>query len=63
MNNDAITAEIIEELTTLKDTSEVSSEQVLVWAQRVIAQGIKKKVLDSTRDMKDFDLVRREREN
>ena len=35
MNDEAITAEIIKELMVLKDTSEVSSEQVLVWAQRM----------------------------
>ena len=31
MNNEAITTEIIKELMILKDTGEVSSEQILVW--------------------------------
>ena len=35
MYNEAITAEIIPDLMVLKDTSEISSEHVLVWAHRV----------------------------
>ena len=38
LNVETIIAEIIKELTTLSDTSEVASEQVLMWAQRVEAQ-------------------------
>ena len=35
LNDETITVEIVKELTALKDTSEVSSEKVLIWAQMV----------------------------
>ena len=38
MNNEATTAKITKELAALKDTTEVSSEEVLVWDQRVETQ-------------------------
>ena len=46
----------------LKETREVSSEQVLVWAQRVEVQRAQKAVLENLRDAKDFDLVKRDRQ-
>ena len=57
-NDKNITAEKIKELTALKDTSGVSSEQVLISAQRVEVQRLQKAVLDNIRD---FDLIRRNR--
>ena len=62
MNDEAIAAEIIIELTVLKDTSEVSSEQVLVRVQSVEVQRAQKAVLESIRDAEDFDSVGRDRQ-
>ena len=62
MNDESITAEIIKEMMVLKDTSEVSSEQVLAWAKRVEAQRSQNAVLENTRDVKEFDLIRRDRQ-
>ena len=42
--------EIIRVLSALKDTNEVSSEQILLWAQIVKAQRAQKKVLDNMED-------------
>ena len=53
--HETITAEIIKDLTTLKDTSEVTSKQVLILTQRVEAQKIQKTLLDSSRVAKEFD--------
>ena len=38
MNTETIKAGIIKELTILKDAIEMSSEEVLMWVQRVEAQ-------------------------
>ena len=44
----------------LKDTSKVSSEQVLVGPHRVEAQRSQKAVLENIRNAKGFNLVRRD---
>ena len=46
----------------LRDISEVGSEQVLVRAKRVKAKRSQKAVLESIRDAKDFDMIRRDRQ-
>ena len=55
MNGDAITAETTKEFMVLKDTTAVSSAQVLSLAQMVKVQRVWKTVLDNLRDMKYFD--------
>ena len=50
-------AEIIKELTALKDTTEVSSEKVLILVQRVETPREQRAVLDNIRDAKDFDSI------
>ena len=60
LDNKNIIEEIIKELTALKDTSEVSSERVLMRAQYIEEQRGKKEVFDSIRDEKEFDSVRRD---
>ena len=45
INAEIIIAKIIKELMVLKDTSEVSSEQILVWARKMEAQKSQKTVL------------------
>ena len=62
MNDEAITAEIIKELIVLKDTSEVSSEQVLTWTHTVKVKRALKAVLETIRDARDFDSIRRDRQ-
>ena len=46
----------------MKDTSKISSEQVLMWAQMTEAQRAKKAVLYNI-EVTDFDLIRRDRHN
>ena len=52
----------MKELTALKDTREVNSEQVLMWAQRVEADRAQKEMLDNIRDEKEFDSAKRQAE-
>ena len=52
LDDETIIVEIIKELTALKETSEVSSEQTLMGAQRIEAQRAQKDVLDNIRDFK-----------
>ena len=51
IDDEEIMQDIIKELTTQKNTQEIDSEQVLLWAYRVEAQRAK--------DMKDFDHIHR----
>ena len=44
INDKALTSEIIKELTTIENISEVTSEQVLVWPRRVEAQRSQKAI-------------------
>ena len=62
MKDEAITSKIITEVIVLKDTSKVSIEHVLVWAQRVEVQRTQKAVLENIRDTKDFNLIRSDRQ-
>ena len=61
MHDKAITDEIIKELKTVKDTSDVRSEQELVCTQKVEAQRAWKTVLENMRH-KGFHLIRRDRQ-
>ena len=58
INHVTIIAKISLEFLMLKDTIDVSSEQVLVWAQTVETQRSQKTVLESIRDAKDFSKKR-----
>ena len=62
LNDDTIIAKIIKELTALKDTSKVSSEEVLMWTLRVGVQRAQKTVLENIRDVKEFDTIRNDRQ-
>ena len=62
LDNENIIAEILKEWTAYKDTSEVSSEQVLMFAQRSEVQWVHKEVLDNIRDTKEFNSVKRDRQ-
>ena len=42
-----MTFEIMKELTTIKKTSQVTSEQVLAWANRVEVETLQKAMLDT----------------
>ena len=52
MSDKTITAKIIKELIAPKDTSEVSSEKVLVWVQMVEVLRAKKAVLENIKRYK-----------
>ena len=58
LDDETIIVEIIKELTTLKDTSEASSEQVLMWIQKEEAQRAQNEVLDNIKDAVGFNSVR-----
>ena len=45
--------EIIRQLTALKETNEVTSEQVLCWAKRVEAQRVQKVLLEAIEEIKE----------
>ena len=47
MNNEAITGKIIKESRDPKDTSDVSSEHILIWAKRVETQTAQNAVLEN----------------
>ena len=55
LNDEIIIAKIIKEITALKDTTEVNSEQVLNLAQRVETHRVHKAVLYSISNAEDFD--------
>ena len=56
-DNDMLT-EIIHELTTVRDTSMITSDQVLAWAMQVKAWWSQTAVLDSLKETKDFDTIK-----
>ena len=49
---------VIRELTAMKTTSEITSEQVLCWAKRIEAQRVQKAMLETKKESKDFDTVK-----
>ena len=52
----AMIAEIIKELTTIKDTIDITSNWVLSWIKYIEAQWSEKAMLDSMKDIKEFDM-------
>ena len=58
-----MTAEIINELAVLKDLSEVTSEQVLLWAMGTEAQKSSKAILGNVKEMKEFDMLIKKSKN
>ena len=57
LDDEVILEEIIQELTALKDNSEVSSDEVLMWAKKVEAQRAQMKVLDNLIDKRSLSLL------
>ena len=49
--------EIIKELTTKRNMSEIISEQVLMWVQRVELQRVQKKALDEMKNVRDCNHI------
>ena len=47
------------ELTAVKKTSEITSDQELAWARRVEVQGLPKALKENTKGNKEFDAVKR----
>ena len=56
-------AEIIKDSTTIRKTSDMTSEQVPVWAKRVKAQRTQKAMLMSIQDNKEFDMTKHTMQN
>ena len=52
-----MTTEGIKELVGIKDTNDITSHQVVVWAKRVKAQRLERAILRSIRDTEQFDTV------
>ena len=53
-----MTSEMIQELTVIKNTSEITSKQVLAWAKRVEAHRSWKALLVSIQENKEFDMIK-----
>ena len=49
---------IISEITSMLDTTSLTTEQVLAWEKRVEAQTIQTTILESLKERKDFDTIR-----
>ena len=49
--------EIIKQLTALKDTSKVSSKQVIMWDQTVEAHRSQKQVFENIRDVRSRNIA------
>ena len=58
LNDDVMMVEIIFELTSMLDTSSVTSKQVFAWTRRVEAQRMQAAMPDSLKETKDFDAIR-----
>ena len=62
LKNETIIGKILMEATALKDTSQVSNTQVLMWPQRAKYKEHGRQCWKIVRDAKDFDLIRRDRQ-
>ena len=51
--------EIIEELTTVEKTSDITSKQALAWVRRVKALRVQKLLIEATKDNKAFSTMNR----
>ena len=61
LDDDGMMVEIIWEITSVVETSLVTSVQVLALARRVEAQMIQTTMLDSLKEPRDFDAIRSEK--
>ena len=52
-----MTADIIREMTFLKDMSKVRSDEVLLWPKKIEAQQSQKAMLESLKEMKEFNMI------
>ena len=55
--------EIIEELTTIKKTNEITSNLVLSWTNRVKPQTVQKAILYRTKESREFGMLRKARQS
>ena len=53
-----MTTEILRELTAIKKTNEITSEQVLSWARRVKVKRAQKALIEATKDRKEFNAMK-----
>ena len=54
LDNEIMMGEILRELTALKDINDANSDQILIWAQRMMVQ----RVLDHIREHKESNSIR-----
>ena len=58
MNDDDMIAEIVEELNTTKNMTEIASEKILYWAIRIKVQRAQNALKEVTKCDKEFDTVK-----
>ena len=58
IDDEVMIGEILRGLIALTDINESTSDQILIWVQRVKGQTAQKEVLDHIREDKEFDPVR-----
>ena len=60
-NNDAMMTEIIKDLTAMKRENEKTSVKVFSWARRGETQRAQKAIIDTTKESREFDMIRKEK--
>ena len=58
LDDEGITSEILNEVSTLENIEYATSERVLLWAQREEVQRVQKVALNNIKEAKEFDSVR-----
>ena len=58
-NDQAMTAEIMKELTIIKEHSKIITEQILSWVKRIEVQHSQKSMLENSKETKDFKIIRK----
>ena len=58
LDDECMKSEILREVSAFENTEDATSEQVLLFAQKVEAQRAQKEALDNIKEAKDFGLIR-----
>ena len=62
LDDEGIIGEIFMQLTSLKDITEITSDQIIMQAQIVVAWRVQKEMLDNMRQSKSFDSIRQNKQ-
>ena len=57
INDENVMTKIIMELTAIRKTNEITNEQVLSWARRLLVQRDQTAILDVAKESKQFDAI------